>query len=62
MAQPINSWGEFRKVLNQLKNPDVQKKFETVIVDTVDIAYDYCESYICSNHSVDAIGDIGYGK
>ena len=62
MAQPINSWSEFRKVLRQLKEPEVQAKFETIIIDTADIAYDYCENYICSNNGVDAIGDIGYGK
>lgn len=62
MAQPINSWSEFRKVLRQLKEPEVQAKFETIIVDTADIAYDYCEKYICANAGVDSIGDIGYGK
>lgn len=62
MAQPINSWSEFRKVLRQLKEAEVQAKFETIIVDTADIAYDYCEKYICSMNNVDAIGDIGYGK
>ena len=62
MAQPINSWSEFKKVLRQLKDPEVQKKFETIIVDTADVAYDYCENYICSNNNVDAINDIGYGK
>lgn len=62
MAQPINSWSEFRKVLRQLKQPEVQAKFETIIIDTADIAYDYCEKYICANNNVDAIGDIGYGK
>ena len=30
MAQPINSWSEFRKVLRQLKDSEVQNKFETV--------------------------------
>ena len=62
MAQPINSWSEFRKVLRQLKETEVQEKFETIIIDTADIAYDYCEKYICANNNVDAIGDIGYGK
>ena len=62
MAQPINSWSEFRKVLRQLKDPQVQEKFETIIVDTADIAYDYCENYICQNNNVDTIGDIPYGK
>lgn len=69
MAQPVNSWGEFRKVLRQLKDPKVQERFSTIIVDTADIAYDYCEKYICANAvrpdgsiGVDNIGDIGYGK
>lgn len=30
MAQPINSWSEFRKVLRQLKDEKVKEKFETV--------------------------------
>ena len=62
MAQPINSQSEFRRALRQLKDPEVQAKFETIIIDTADIAYDYCEKYICANNGVDAIGDIGYGK
>lgn len=69
MAQPLNSWSEFKKLLRQLKNEAVKAKFETIIVDTADIAYDYCEKYICSNAvrpdgsvGVDSIGDIGYGK
>ena len=62
MAQPINSWSEFRKLLRQLKDPKVQEKFETIIIDTADIAYDYCEKYICANNDADSIGDIPYGK
>ena len=69
MAQPINSWAEFRKVLKQLKDPKVKEKFETIIIDTADIAYDLCEKYICQNakradggFGVDAVGDIPFGK
>ena len=69
MAQPINSWAEFRKVLRQLKDPQVKEQFETIIIDTADVAYDYCMKYICANAArpdggfgVDAIGDIPYGK
>ena len=69
MAQPINSWSEFRKVLRQLKDSSVKEKFSTIIIDTADIAYDYCETYICANAKrpdggvgVDSIADIGYGK
>ncbi len=62
MAQPINSWSEFKKVLKQLKDPKAAERFETIIIDTADIAYDYCEKFICSQHGVDAIGDIPFGK
>ena len=62
MAQPINSWSEFKQVLRQLKDEKAKEMFETIIVDTADIAYDYCSKYICSNNGVDTIADIGYGK
>lgn len=62
MAQPINSWSEFRQVLRQLKEDKAREMFETIIVDTGDIAYDYCVKYICANNNVDAVGDIPYGK
>ena len=62
MAQPINSWSEFRQVLRQLKDERAKATFETIIVDTADIAYDYCSKYICANNGVDTIADIGFGK
>lgn len=61
-AQPINSWGEFKKLFSELKTPEVQQKFQTIVIDTADIAYAYCEKYICNREGVDAIGDIPYGK
>ena len=60
--QPINSWGEFLKVLKQLKDPRAKDIYETIIIDTADIAYNYCEKFVCSNNGVDSIGDIPYGK
>ena len=62
MAMSINSWSDFKKVLRQLKQEDVKQKFETIIIDTADIAYDYCEKYICSVNGVDNVADIPFGK
>ena len=62
MAQPINSWAEFIKVQRQLKDEKVKEKFSTIIIDTADIAYSYCEKYVCANNGVDTIADVGYGK
>ena len=67
--QPINSWAEFKKVLRQLKDARAKEMFETIIIDTADIAYDYCTKYICDNaqrsdggYGVDSISDIPFGK
>lgn len=62
MAMPINTWPEFLRVLRELKKPEAHEAYETIIVDTADIAYDLCERYICSQYDVDAIGDIPFGK
>ena len=69
MAQPINNWAEFRKVLRQLKDPKAKEMFYTITIDTCDIAYDYCTKYICDNalrsdgtYGVDSISDIPFGK
>ena len=62
MATPVNSWNEFKRLLVELKEEETKKQFQTVIIDTADIAYDYCEQYICNDNGVDTIGDIPYGK
>jgi len=67
MAQPINSWSEFRQLLKALESPAAKEKYSTIVVDTADIAYDYCVKYVCAKasdaqHDYDNIGDIPYGK
>lgn len=67
MAKPMNSWGDFKKTLRELNDPEVKKVFQTVVIDTSDIAYNYCEKYICSQasdakNSYDNIAEIPYGK
>ena len=62
MAQPITKWAEFKQALKQLKDEKVQEQFETIVIDTVDIAYDLCEKFICNQNSVSAIGDMPFGK
>lgn len=62
MVQPIQKWSEFKQVLKQLKDPKVQEMYSNICVDTVDIAYDLCEKYICNQNDIQAIGDLGFGK
>lgn len=67
MAKPMNSWTEFKKVLIELKDSQVKELFQTIVIDTADIAYGLCEKYICSResdlkNSYDQISDIPFGK
>ena len=62
IAQDITSWADFKKSVKQLKDPAVKEKFKCVVIDTVDIAADLCEKYICNQNNVEAVGDLAYGK
>ena len=67
LAQPINSWSEFKKLSVEFKDPAVKERYQTIVIDTADIAYSYCEKYICTResdakHSYQNVADIPYGK
>lgn len=60
-AQPIQKWSDFKQVLRQLEQSDIKAKFDTITIDTVSIAYDLCEQFVCAQNSVQKIGDIPWG-
>lgn len=67
IAAPVNSWTEFRQLLKQLEKDEAKATYSTIVIDTADIAYDYCVKYICAKASdakndYENIGDIPYGK
>jgi hypothetical protein len=61
MVQPIEKWSDFKLVLRQLEKPEAKQKFSTICIDTVGIAYDTCEKFICAQNGVQKIGEIPYG-
>lgn len=61
MIQKIDTWSTFKLVLRQLEKPEAKAKFSTICIDTVAIAYDLCEQFICAQNGVQKIGDILYG-
>ena len=61
MVQKITSWSDFKIVLRQLEQTEVKEKFDVIGIDTVGIAYNLCEQYICAQNGVQKIGDIPYG-
>lgn len=61
-AQDITSWAEFKQVVRQLKDKELQEQFKTIVIDTVDLAATLCEKYVCNQNDVDTIGQIHYGQ
>lgn len=62
MAQDITTWGELKQVIRELKKPEVQQVYKSILVDTVDIAAALCEKYVCSQAGVEKLSDIPYGQ
>ena len=60
LAQPIQSWSEVKQVLRDLKRPEVKEVYSTIVVDTVDIASQLCEKYMCNQLGIENIGDGGW--
>ena len=60
IAQDISTWGELKQVLRDLKKPEVKQLFSTIIIDTVDIASQLCEKYLCNQLGIENIGDGGW--
>lgn len=61
-AQDISKWSDFKQVIRQLQKNEVKEKYNTVIIDTANIAYDLCEKHICNQHGVESVSDIAWGK
>ena len=61
-AADIDNWTTFKDICRQLKRPEMKERFETIIIDTVGIAYSMCEDYIKSQQGVTEISEIGWGR
>lgn len=59
--QDITSWAEMKQVVRELKKPEVKEVYKSISVDTVDLAADMCEKYICNQQGVEKLGDIPWG-
>lgn len=60
-AQDISKWAEFKQVLKQLDKPEARSAYETVVIDTVSIAWDLCEKFVCAQNQVQKLNDIPWG-
>lgn len=61
-AQDITKWSDLKLVICQLEQPAAREMYDTVIFDTISIAWAMCEEYICAQNGVRRIGDIAWGQ
>ena len=61
MAVDITSWGDMKQVMRELKKDKVKDTYNCIVVDTIDIAADYCQKYVCSQLGIDTMGEGGWG-
>lgn len=57
---PISSWEEMMEALAEIAAGE--HHFKTIVIDTVDNAYRFCEEYICRKLKIDHPSDAAYGK
>ena len=56
---PISDWSDF---LGYLRALEKSKRFQTVVVDTADLAYKLCEQYCCRKLGIDHPSEEDWGK
>ena len=61
-AADIEKWSDFKAILKQLERPDIKNKFKTITIDTLNVAWELCNQFICKKYDVDDISYIPYGK
>ena len=52
---------DFKLILRQLEKPEAKAMYDTITIDTIGIAWDACEQYICAQNGVQKIADIPWG-
>ena len=57
----ITKWSEYKSAIRDLEDERTKQKFQTVIIDTISIAWDLCEQYICAQNGTQKIADIAWG-
>lgn len=60
MKYDVPTWGVFKQIVRELKKPEVKDTFQSLIIDTVDVAADSCQKYICNQLGIENIGDGGW--
>ncbi len=61
-AVDITKWSDFKMILRQLEKPEAKEMYDTITIDTVGIAWELAEQYVCAQHGVQKINDVPWGQ
>ena len=61
-AVMVTSWVDVKNYIKQLKNEEVREKYNTIIIDTVDLMWGLCEKFIKTQKDIEDLTDLGFGK
>lgn len=57
----ILKWPDYKLAIRDLEDSRTKERFKTVIIDTISIAWDLCEQFVCTQNGVQKIADIPWG-
>ena len=52
---------DFKQILRQLEQPAAREMYDTITIDTVGLAWQMCEDFVCAQNGVQKISDIPWG-
>lgn len=61
-AVDVTTWDKFKQVVVQLRKPEARELYDTIVIDTVGIAGDLAEQYVCAQNGVPSIDQVPYGQ
>ena len=61
-AVNASNWHALKDVIRQLNDPEAQEMYDTIVVDTIGLAYKACMNFITAKKGVTEIGEIPYGQ
>lgn len=56
-VQYVSSWSEYLQVMRQLKDKQIQERFDVVSVDTVDNLYGFLEKFVAAKYQENSVGE-----
>lgn len=61
-AANLTNWHALKDVIRQLNSPEAREMYDTIVIDTIGLAYKACTNYIVARKGVTEIGEIPYGQ